>query len=247
MNDDIEQLLTSLKLRRMMEVFDRELKRAEKKEVSYTEFTARLLREEYHDQQRRATEARIKRAKMPEQWTLETFPWASQPGVDRKLISELAELDFVRTGANVVFRGDTGVGKTGLAIALLLKAVQDGYRGLFVKAQDLFDEAYSSLADRSTRKSLDRLIRFDVVVIDEVGFLDLRPEQTNIFFRMMEERYTARRALVITTNLHYKEWGGFLGNKTLTDALLSRIRHRCVTLEIEGPSLRTPAEATESD
>ena len=247
MNDDIEQLLTSLKLRRMLEVFDRETKRAEKKEVSYTEFTARLLREEYHDRQHRATEARIKRAKIPEQWTLETFPWDKQSGVDRKQIRELAELDFVRTGTNVVFRGDTGVGKTGLAIGLLLKAVQDGYRGVFVKAQDLFDEAYSSLADRSTRKFLDRLTRFDVVLIDEVGFLNLRPEQTNIFFRMMEERYTARRTSVITTNLKYKQWGTFLGNKTLTDALLSRIRHRCITMEIDGPSLRTPAEGAEQE
>ena len=242
MNDDIEQLLTSLKLKRMLEVFDRETSRAEKQEVSYTEFTARLLREEYHDRLRRAGEARVRRAKMPEEWTLETFPWARQPGVDRKQIRELAELDFVRTGTNVVFRGKTGAGKTGLALGLLLKALQEGYRGLFVKAQDLFDEAYASLADRSTRKFLDRLIRFDVVVIDEVGFLNLRPEQTNIFFRMMEERYTARRASIITTNLDYNQWGVFLGNKPLTEALLSRIRHRCVTIEIDGPSLRTPEE-----
>ena len=247
MNDDIEQLLTSLKLKRMLEVFDRETSRAEKQEVSYTEFTARLLREEYHDRLRRAGEARIKRAKMPEEWTLETFPWNRQPGADRKRILELAELDFVRTGTNVVFRGNTGAGKTGLAIGLLLKALQEGYRGLFVKAQDLFDEAYSSLADRSTRKFLDRLIRFDVVLIDEVGFLNLRPEQTNIFFRMMEERYTEHRASIITTNLTYDQWGAFLGNKALTEALLSRIRHRCVTIEINGPSLRIPAEAIDQE
>lgn len=242
MNDDIEQLLTSLKLKRMLEVFDRETSRAEKQEVSYTEFTARLLREEYHDRLRRTTEARIKRAKIPEQWTLETFPWEKQTGVDRKQIRELAELDFVRTGTNIVFRGNTGAGKTGLAIGLLLKALQEGYRGLFVKAQDLFDDAYASLADRSTRKFLDRLIRFDVVLIDEVGFLNLRPEQTNIFFRMMEERYTTRRTTIITTNLTYDQWGAFLGNKALTEALLSRIRHHCITIEIDGPSLRTPAE-----
>jgi len=247
MNDDIEQLLTSLKLKRMLEVFDREASRAEKQEVSYTEFTARLLREEYHDRLRRAGEARIKRAMMPEEWTLETFPWDRQPGVDRKRIREMAELDFVRTGTNVVFRGNTGAGKTGLAMGLLLKALQEGYRGLFVKAQDLFDEAYSSLADRSTRKFLDRLIRFDVVLIDEVGFLNLRPEQTNIFFRMMEERYTERRASIITTNLTYDQWGAFLGNKALTEALLSRIRHRCITIEIDGPSLRIPAEGTEQE
>ena len=242
MNDDLDQLLTSLKLRRMLEVFGREVKRAEKNEVSYSEFVARLCREEFHDRQRKATEARVRRAKMPEQWSLDSFPWDKQPGVDRKQIRELAELDFVRTGTNIVFRGDTGRGKTGLALGLLRRAVEDGYRGIFVKAQNLFDEMYASLADRSTRKLLDRLIRYDVVVIDEVGYSNLRPEQTNIFFKMMEERYTSRRSSVLTTNLHYEDWASFLGNEPLTQALLSRLRHRCVTIEIEGPTLRTPLE-----
>jgi len=239
MNDDLQQLLGALKLKRMLEVFDREVQRAEKSQVSYSELLARLCREEFHDRQHKATEARIRRAKMPEQWSLDSFPWERQPGVDRKQIRELAELNFLRSGTNVVFRGETGRGKTGLALGLLRKAVEDGYRGIFIKAQDLFDEMYASLADRSTRKLLDKLIRYAVVVIDEVGYLNIRPEQTNIFFKMMEERYTEKRATVLTTNLHYDDWGAFLGNEPLTQALLSRLRHRCVTIEIEGPSLRT--------
>jgi DNA replication protein DnaC len=150
-----------------------------------------------------------------------------------------AELDFVPKAENIVFIGPTGVGKTGLASALLLKALQNGYRGLFLRAQDLFDDMYASLADRSSRKLVNQLARIDVLVIDEMGYLNLRPEQTNIFFKLMEERYR-RRATVITTNLDYDEWHHFLGNKVLVDALLDRLRHQCHTVKIDGPSLREP-------
>ncbi len=176
---------------------------------------------------------------MPEQWTLESFPFKRQPGVDQRQIRAFADLDFVPKAENIVFMGPTGVGKTGLASGLLLKALQNGYRGLFVRAQDLFDEMYASLADRSSRKLLNRLARVDVLVIDEMGYLNLRPEQTNIFFKLMEERYR-RRSTIITTNLEYEEWHNFLGNKALVDALLSRLRHQCHTVRIDGPSLRAP-------
>ena len=152
---------------------------------------------------------------------------------------QLASLDFVPRAENLVFIGETGVGKTGLASGLLLKALENGYRGLFVKAQDLFDEMYTTLADRSTRKLLDRLIRIDILLIDELGYLVLRPEQSNIFFKLMEERY-GQKPTLITTNLDYDDWADFLGQKAMVNALLDRLRHRCHTIRIEGPSLRTP-------
>ena len=120
-----------------------------------------------------------------------------------------------------------------------MKAIQNGYRARFLRAQDLFDEMYASLADRSTRKLLNTLIRIDLLVIDELGFVNLKPEQTNIFFKLMEERYR-RKPTVITTNLEYPDWQGFLGNKVLVEALLSRLRHQCHTVRIDGPSLREP-------
>ena len=241
MDDDLHQLLRGLKLKRLTEIIEGELARAEAESPSYTEFLRRLLRQEYTSQQDRYLEYRIRRAQLPERWALETFPWERQPGANRRVIEQLAELDFVPRGSNVVFAGGTGVGKTGLATGLLLKALYAGHRGLFVKAQDLFDEMYTTLADRSSRKLLDRLSRLDVLVVDEMGYLNLRPEQTNIFFKLMEERYRLGRSTLITTNLDYDEWYGFLGQKEMVGALLDRLRHRCTTIRIEGPSLRTPA------
>ncbi|MCB9759553.1 MAG: IS21 family transposase [Alphaproteobacteria bacterium] len=237
--DEIDQLLRNLKLRRIPDVLPRELERAEKEGVSYQELLVRLLRIEHHAQQTRSMEYRIKRARLPERWSLETFPFDLQPGVRAPQLRQLAELDFISRAENLVFIGPTGVGKTGLASAILLKALESGFRGLFIKAQDLFDEMYTSLADRSTRRLLNRLARIDVLLIDEMGYLNLHPEQTNIFFKLMEERYR-RKPTLLTTNLEYEDWYEFLGQKEMVAALLDRMRHRCTTIRIDGESLRTP-------
>lgn len=215
------------------------MRAAEKQDASYSEFVTRLLRAQWYTRQETALAWRIRRANLPERWSLETFPFARQPGVQRKQIHTLAELEFIPKAENIILVGPTGVGKTGLASGLLLKALENGYRGQFIRAQDLFDEMYASLADRSTRQLLKRLARLDVLLIDELGYLNLKPEQSNIFFKLMEERYH-RRSTLITTNLEYDEWHNFLGNRAMVDALLSRLRHYCHTVRIKGPSLRDP-------
>ena len=239
MTEDVEQLLKNLKLRRILDIYDEQMRAAEKEDVSYSEFVARLLRAQWHARQEGALEWRIRRANLPERWSLESFPYLRQPGVNRKQVRTFAELEFIAKAENIVWMGPTGVGKTGLACGLLLKALENGYRCQFIRAQDLFDEMYASLADRSSRQLLKRLARLDLLLIDEFGYLNLKPEQSNIFFKLMEERYH-RRSTIITTNLEYEEWHNFLGAKPMVEALLSRLRHYCHTVRIQGPSLRDP-------
>jgi len=239
MSEEVEQLLKNLHLRRMLSIYEEQLRAAEKEDVSYSEFVARLLRAQWHARQEGALEWRIRRANLPERWSIETFPFPRQPGVNRKQIRTFGELEFIAKAENIVLMGPTGVGKTGLACGILLKALENGYRCQFIRAQDLFDEMYASLAGRSTRQLLKRLARLDVLLIDEFGYLNLKPEQSNIFFKLMEERYH-RHATIITTNLDYEEWHNFLGNKVMVEALLSRLRHYCHTVRIQGPSLRDP-------
>jgi DNA replication protein DnaC len=241
MTEELEQLMKNLRLKRMLEIYAEQLRAADKEDVTYTEFLTRLLRTEWHSKQQQSLEARIKRASLPESWSLETFPYTRQPGVNRKQIRGFAELDFIPKAENIVFIGKTGVGKTGLACGILLKALENGYRGQFIRAQDLFDEMYASLADRSSRRLLNRLVKLDVLVIDEMGYLNVKPEQANIFFKLMEERYR-RRPTLITTNLSYDEWPNFLGNPQMVEALLGRLRQFCFTVSINGPSLRDPQE-----
>jgi DNA replication protein DnaC len=193
MTDELEQLLRNLKLHRMHAIFDEQLRAADKQQITYTDFVAGLLRAQWRDRQENALEWRIRRACLPERWALETFPFAKQPGVNRKQIRAFAELDFVAKRENLVLIGPTGVGKTGLACGILLKALQNGLRCQFIRAQDLFDEMYASLADRSTRRLVNRLARLDVLLIDEMGYANLKPEQANVFFKLMEERPVIRQ------------------------------------------------------
>ena len=166
MTEELEQLLKNLKLKRILEIYDEQLRAADKDDISYSDFVTRLVRAQWQAKQEGALEWRIQRANLPERWTLETFPFARQAGVNRKQIRGFAELEFISKAENIVLVGETGRGKTGLGCGLLLKALEYGYRCQFVKAQNLFDEMYASLADRSTRQLLKRLARLDVLLID---------------------------------------------------------------------------------
>ena len=237
MNEELAQLLLNLKLKAMAARAADYLSAAERDGTPLATLLTQLLRAEWQARQQAALAARLHRAQLPETWTLETFPFKLQSGVKERQIRTFAQLEFIPKAENIVFIGETGVGKTGLMSGLVLKAVQNGYRALFIKAQDLFDEMYASLADRSTRRLLRSLARVDVLAIDEMGYLNIKSEQTNIFFKLMEERHH-RRPTLITTNLPYAAWQDFLGNRALTEALLSRLRERCHTVIIDGPCLR---------
>ena len=237
--DQIIELLTTLRLRGMLEVIERELEEAEREGRSVAETLGRLLREELRYAQERAMAYRLNQAKIPWQWSLETFPYRDQPSVNKAQIQAFAGLDFIQRAENIVLIGPTGTGKSGLASGLLRHALIDGYRGRFYAAQDLVDELYASLADRSSPKLLKRLATYDLIVIDELGYLTLNKEQVNAFFKLIDLRY-GRKSSIITSNLDYEDWYELFQRKPLVDALLDRLRHHCTTLRLEGPSLRTP-------
>jgi transposase len=143
---------------------------------------------------------RLAQAQMPWDWSLDSFPFAQQPGVDKGQIHALAGLGFLRRTDNVLLIGPPGTGKTGIALALLRQACVNGYRGRFYNAQTLLDELYASLADRSSLQLLRRLSRFQPLVIDELSYLTLKPEQADMFFRLIDQRY-GRTSTIITADI----------------------------------------------
>jgi DNA replication protein DnaC len=238
--EQLRALVQELNFKGMARVLDDELDGAERNAAPLAEVLRRLLTAQALYQRERRLAYRIAQAHSPWQWTIDSFPFAQQPGVNKAQILGLASLEFVRRAQNLVLIGPTGTGKTGIAIGLLRQACLNGYAGRFYNAQALVDELYASLADRSTTRLLKALSRMRPIVIDELGYLTLKPEQVNAFFRLMDQRY-ARVSTIITTNLDYPDWYDLFGNKPLVDALLDRLRHHCITIRIDGPSLREPA------
>jgi DNA replication protein DnaC len=243
MKEDLHQLMVRLRLKGMDAVFDVEIERAQKEGTAHCEWIRRLLLEEIRFREERGLEYRLQQAKMPWPWTLETFPFDRKPDINRSQIQTLAGLSFVERAQNIVFIGDTGTGKTGLAMGLLRKAILSGYRCRFFDAQDLLDQVYASLADRTTPKFIKTIANYDVIQIDELGYLTLKSEQANAFFRLMEMRYQ-RKSTLITTNLDYPEWYQLFQRKSLVDALIDRLQHHCITIRLNGPSLRVPEQET---
>lgn len=236
--EGLHALLQELNFKGMTRVLDAELDRAERDGVSCAELVHRLLSEQASFQRERALANRVAQARLPWQWTIDTFPFERQSGVDKAQILGLADLEFVRRADNLVLIGGPGTGKTGIAMGLLRQACINGWRGRFYCAQTLLDELYASLADRSTTKLLTQLARMQPLCIDELGYLNLKTEQVNAFFRLMDQRY-GRVSTIITTNLDYPRWYELFDNKPLVDALLDRLQHHCITIRIDGPSLRS--------
>ena len=239
MNEKLHELLSKLRLKGMADAIDHEIQRAEREGAPASEVIGRLLLEEQAYRQNQSLLYRLKGARIPWDWTLKSFPFGRQPGVSKAQINELSGLAFIERKENIVLIGEPGTGKSGIAIGLLRQALLSGYRGRFYNAQDLMDELYASLADRSSAKLIQRLCRYDVLVIDELGYLTLKPEQVNAFFKLMGERY-GKKSSIITTNLDYPAWYDLFQRKNLVDALLDRLNHYCITIRIDGPSLRTP-------
>jgi len=239
MHERLHQLLAQLRLQGMAQSLERIFALADAEALPPAEVVQRLLEEEWRHRQERSLAYRLSQAKLPWDWSLESFPFAQQPGVSAAQIKGLAGLDFIERAQNIVFIGPPGTGKSGLAIGLLRQALVNGYRCRFYKAQDLFDELYASLADRSTSRLINRLSRYDLIQIDELGYLTLKPEQVNAFFKLLDMRY-GHRPTLITTNWDYPDWYDLFQRKPLVDALLDRLQHHCITIRIDGPSLRVP-------
>jgi len=205
MKNKITELLEILKLKGMATTLDNQIALAEKG-TALQEIICNLLQEELRFRQERNMQNRLRNARMPWEWTLNSFPFAEQPGVNKNQIMDLAGLNFIQQGENIIFHGKTGVGKSGLAVGILRQALIAGFRGRFYDVQHLLDDLYASLADRSTTKLLNALCRYDILLLDELGYLTLNQEQMNAFFKLMKERYEAGKSTIITTNLEPDDW-----------------------------------------
>jgi DNA replication protein DnaC len=223
MNEERPEKLKFLRLGGLLAHWDDYLKLAASKRLSHGGLLTHVIDEEYRIKRENAGRLRLQRALIREPFVLETYPFARQPKLNRKLILALYDsLEYITARRNIIWLGITGCGKTGLATGFLTHAIHQGYTGRYVLFAELIHELYQSVADHSEQKVLKRYQAYDCLLIDEIGYVEVEPVQVGLFFTLMQKRHKNKPTL-ITSNLGFDEWGGFLKNVHLTAALIDRL------------------------
>jgi DNA replication protein DnaC len=223
MDQDLLMMLKYLRLSGLISQFDRFLEKAKTEDISHVRWLRQIIEQEYRLKQENARKRRLSQAKIPEMLLLQTFPFTRQPKLDRKKVTHLYDaFDYMTEARNIIFFGPTGVGKTGLATAFLVQAIDRGYDGRFILFHELVELLYKSVADHSEEKLLRTFSAYDCLLIDELGYIELEPVQVGLFFTLMQKRHKKKSSL-ITSNLGFEQWPSFLKNDHLTAALIDRL------------------------
>ncbi len=213
------------------------LEQAAKKEVSYADFLDDLLTLEVGSKSQKHLAMRIAMARFPFHKTLESFDFKFQPSIDAKLIRELATGRYMHGGDNVLLLGPPGVGKSHLAVALGLKACEQGVRTLFVSATALIATLGKALGEGRLEERLKLLSQPQLLIVDEIGYLPIDRHGASLFFQLVSRRYE-RGSIIITSNQSLGAWGEVFGDQVVASAILDRLLHHSITVNIKGESYR---------
>lgn len=206
---------------------------------SYSHFLGYLLAAEVQARHEKTVALNLQFARFPYLKRLEGFDFAAQPGIDRRLVDELATGRFLHEGRNLVLLGPPGVGKTHLAIALGVLTAELGHRVYFTTAIDLARRLTAAVEQHRLPREMHNLTRPKVLVIDEVGYLKLDSTQASLLFQVVCQRYERQGPIILTSNKAFGDWGEvFGGDPIMASAALDRLLHRCTVLNIRGESYR---------
>lgn len=234
---ELEGLLEKLKMETLSAQVDSLLEQAAKRDVGYREFLIDALKTEWAGRNLKTTEGRMRLARFPWVKTVESFDFSFQPSIDRKVIRELSGLSFVGRAENVIFLGPPGVGKTHLAIALGVKAVEAGNSALFLTVEELTTRLAKARTSNRLEAVLAQLARPKLLVLDELGYLPFSREEASSLFRLLTRRYE-RGSVIITSNKSFADWGEVFSDSVLASAILDRLLHHSTTINIKGESFR---------
>ena len=245
MDDGTREKLRYLGLYQLEERWDQVL--ADGVEMSAPRFLDHLVNVLYDARVYRACANRLKAAKIPEPWVMATYPFEQQPKLNkRKIVSLYDSLDYMTKKQNLILVGPTGVGKTGIGASFLEHAISKGYSGLFITFPELIGELYRSVAAHKEERTLKKYARYSCLQIDELGYVDVEPAQTGLFFRLMSMRHRTKTT-IISSNLGFQEWGAFLKNQQLTAALLDRLTENSHVINMKSCVSIRPKQAGSAD
>lgn len=230
--------LEKLKLNTITEIMDNYLEIAAKEERSIVEILDHLFEEEQRAKQARNTEFKMKLAGFPARKTLNDFDFKFQPSIDKKVIKELSTLRFLHNNENIVFLGAPGVGKSHLAIAIGIEAVNAGHTVYFANINKIIEKLKTASRMDKLEKKLQAYAKFKLIIIDEIGYLPLDTEGAHCLFQLVSKQYE-KGSMIFTSNKSYGEWGQIFQDQVIAAAaVLDRVLHHCTTVNIKGESYR---------
>jgi len=242
---DLDGLLRRLHLPTVRRLY-RELEtQAERSDMSHRDYLATLIAEEVAHRAQTRISRSTRKARFPFLGTIETFDFTFQTSIRLSALGSLLGPELVSEGRCAVFHGNSGTGKTHLAIAIAYRAIQNGFEARFVDADALLEELSRASQGDQLQATLEEYVHPDVLVIDEVGYLNHRPDAANVLFQVVNERHLKKRPIVFTTNKPLKAWGRVLHDGDLAEAILDRVLERGRWITLSGHSFRTRHMAEE--
>ena len=246
MIEELNRNLDILELTKIKEILPDYIHRINKEELTLTEQLRYLTAEEINYKDSRAAEGIIKAANFPFRKTLEDYDFSFQPSVSEKQLKELASLSFIEQNENIVFIGSPGVGKTHLAVSLGIEAAKHRKSVYFITCHNLMLKLNKAQKENRLDKQLQHLAQYKVLIIDEIGYLPVDHQGSNLLFQLIAKRYM-NKSTIVTTNMPFPRWEEVFSDNTLASALLDRLLHYSHIIRITGNSYRIKDKIVETD
>lgn len=234
--------LKQLKLPTVLREYDKLARECARDGIDHPTYLLRLIELELIDRERRTVERRIRAARFPATKSLDTFEFAAIPSLNKMLVLELARSEYILRRENVIALGNSGTGKTHIALALGLSACQKGFSVTFTTAAALVNQLLEARDERRLLKLQRDLQATRLLIIDELGYVPLSATGAELLFEVFSQRYE-RGSTIITSNLPFEDWTSVLGSERLTGALLDRLTHHVHILAMNGDSYRLKQSA----
>jgi len=234
---ELRENLKSLLLSTMARGLESHLRQAKERGPGYDEFLLDLTVAEITARTESRLSRRIREAKFPLIKTMEGFDFAVTPELDIRLIRELAGCDYIKERRNIIFLGRSGAGKTHLATALGIEACKNNHRTRFVSCYALVNELIEARKDKDLQRLIQRYSRYDLLILDELGYIPFSREGSELLFQVLAERQE-KGSVIITTNLGFADWTQVFGDQVMTAALLDRLTHKAHIVNCQWESYR---------
>ena len=229
--------LKQLKLPTVLREYDKVARECARDGIDHPRYLLRLIELELIDRERRTVERRIRAARFPASKSFDTFDFTAIPGLNKMLVLELARCEYIQRRENIIALGNSGAGKTHVALALGLAACQRGFSVAFTTAASLVNQLMEARDERRLLKLQRELQAVRLLIVDELGYVPLSPTGAELLFEAFSQRYE-RGSTIVTSNLPFEDWTAVLGSERLTGALLDRLTHHVSILTMNGDSYR---------